>query len=102
IRELGYNITQREGDVLIVETGSPQPLGKTGYFLGKASLLYDKNGRIAGAIESVRDITEQKHADQMIRESESKYRELVENANTIILKVDTSGRITFFNEFAQR
>ena len=50
----------------------------------------------------MRDITEQRHADQLIRESESKYRELVENANTIILKLDTSGRITFFNEFAQR
>jgi PAS domain S-box-containing protein len=102
IRELGYTIIQREGDVLIAESGSPRPRGKPGYFLGKASLLYDKNGRIAGAIESVRDITGERLANQLIRESESKYRELVENANTIILKLDTSGRITFFNEFAQR
>ena len=102
IRELGYTIIQREGDVLIAESGSPRPLGKPGYFLGKASLLYDKNGRIAGAIESVRDITEQKRTDELIRESESKYRELVENANTIILKLDTAGNVTFFNEFAQR
>ena len=102
IRELGYTIVRREGDVLIAESGSPRPLGKPGYFLGKASLLYDKNGRIAGAIESVRDITEQNLADELIRESESKYRELVENANTIILKLDTTGNVTFFNEFAQR
>lgn len=33
--------------------------------------------------------------------SEAKYRELVENANSIILKMDTEGNITFFNEFAQ-
>lgn len=102
IRDLGYTIIQREGDVLIVESGSPRPLGKPGYFLGKASLLYDKNGKIAGAIESVRDITEQRLADEQIRESESKYRELVENANTIILKLDMAGNVTFFNEFAQR
>ena len=35
-------------------------------------------------------------------ESEEKYRELVENANSIILKWDKRGNITFFNEFAQR
>jgi PAS domain S-box-containing protein len=33
--------------------------------------------------------------------SEAKYRELVENANSIILRLDPRGRITFFNEFAQ-
>ena len=68
----------------------------------KASRLYDKNGTIAGAIESVRDITEQKKVDRTLRESEVKYRELVENANSIILKLDKSGNMTFFNEFAQR
>jgi len=39
---------------------------------------------------------------QKLQESEKKYRELVENANSIILRVDTSGRIRFFNEFAQK
>jgi PAS domain S-box-containing protein len=37
-----------------------------------------------------------------IQESENKYRELVETANSIILRMDTRGRITFSNEFAQR
>ena len=72
------------------------------YIWAKASRLYDKNGRIAGAIESVRDITKQKKVDQTLRESELKYRELVENANSIILKLDKSGNVTFFNEFAQQ
>lgn len=31
-----------------------------------------------------------------------KYRELVENANSIILRMDVNGNVTFFNEFAQR
>ena len=34
--------------------------------------------------------------------SEEKYRELVENANSIILRMDTTGTITFFNEYASR
>jgi PAS domain S-box-containing protein len=39
---------------------------------------------------------------QRLQESERKYRELVENANSIILRMDTNWNITFFNEFAQR
>lgn len=40
-------------------------------------------------------------ADKAQRESEKKYRELVENANSIILKWDNDGRVIFFNEFAE-
>lgn len=68
----------------------------------KASRLFDKNGHITGAIESMRDITEQKQVDRTLKESEVKYRELVENANSIILKLDKGGNVTFFNEYAQR
>ncbi len=39
---------------------------------------------------------------QQIQESEKKYRELVENANSIIMRRDIHGKITFFNEFAQK
>ncbi len=41
-------------------------------------------------------------AFEKLHASEKKYRELVENANSIILRVDTEGKITYFNEFAQR
>ncbi|HSD58724.1 MAG TPA: PAS domain S-box protein, partial [Methanotrichaceae archaeon] len=41
-------------------------------------------------------------ADEELRESEEKYRELVESSNSIIMRRDTAGKITFFNEFAQR
>ncbi len=44
---------------------------------------------------------ERKRTKEALRASEEKYRELVEHANSIILKVDTMGTITFFNEFAQ-
>ena len=47
-------------------------------------------------------VAERASAEDSLRQSEIKYRELVENANSIILKVDTEGNITFFNEFAQK
>ena len=41
-------------------------------------------------------------AETELRKNEEKYRELVENANSIILRWDKHGFITYFNEFAQR
>jgi PAS domain S-box-containing protein len=37
-----------------------------------------------------------------LEQSENKYRELVETANSIILRINRQGRITFSNKFAQR
>jgi PAS domain S-box-containing protein len=48
------------------------------------------------------EIADRKKAEAAIRKSEAKYRELVENANSIILRMTPLGKITFFNEFAQR
>jgi PAS domain S-box-containing protein len=41
-------------------------------------------------------------AYERLQSSESKYRDLVENANSIILRMDKNGKIIFFNAFAQR
>jgi PAS domain S-box-containing protein len=42
------------------------------------------------------------HAAKLLHASEDKYRYLVDNADCIILRMDTRGVITFFNEFAQK
>jgi PAS domain S-box-containing protein len=47
------------------------------------------------------EIVQREQAEQALRRSEAKYRDLVENSNSIILQMDTEGNITFFNQFAQ-
>lgn len=48
------------------------------------------------------DISDRQQAERRLVESEQKYRELVELANSIILRWDAEGRITFLNEYGQR
>ncbi len=48
------------------------------------------------------ELFELRNLERALVESERKYRELVQNANSIILRFDTQGNITFFNEFAER
>jgi len=53
-------------------------------------------------VSLVRDSSERRATLRTLQESERKYRELVEHANSIILRLDREGRITFINEFGQR
>jgi PAS domain S-box-containing protein len=59
------------------------------------------NGRPADLV-IVRDITERSEREEALRESEAKYRELVEDVNAIILRMDACGNVTFFNPFAEK
>ncbi|MBD2175849.1 PAS domain S-box protein [Pseudanabaena sp. FACHB-1998] len=51
------------------------------------------------AIYAVKDISDRKLIEESIKESEKKYRDLVESANCIILRWDTDGNICFLNDY---
>ncbi len=61
-----------------------------------------KAGTAWNSIGVVRDITEHKRELIVSREQEARYRQLIQNANSAIIRMDAKGRITFFNEFAQK
>jgi PAS domain S-box-containing protein len=53
--------------------------------------------------KNLKDVTTKlERTEQMLHVSEDKYRQLVENADCIILRMSKDGKITFFNEFAQK
>ncbi|MBU1726184.1 MAG: PAS domain S-box protein [Candidatus Omnitrophica bacterium] len=65
-------------------------------------ILFSSIAVLAALIKIFRIERKRRDAEEALKRSESRYRELVENANSIILRMDVNGCITFFNEFAQR
>jgi PAS domain S-box-containing protein len=53
----------RQGSVLAGETFVPHLRGTSGYLYATASALHDSKGDFAGAIETIRDLTERKQAE---------------------------------------
>jgi diguanylate cyclase (GGDEF)-like protein/PAS domain S-box-containing protein len=67
-----------------------------------ASLIRDAKGKPIGFRGISQDVTERKRAEEALRESEERYRTLVENASDIVLRTDDTGHFTFVNPAALR
>jgi PAS domain S-box-containing protein len=86
-----------------------------GFCLTECNLLKKNNSTLACQLQAqmvdprdigkggtfvVTDISERKKIADALKESEAKYREVLQNTQSIIIRMDTSGNITFFNHFA--
>lgn len=59
--------------------------------------LFDITGEINGFLGVAIDVTEKRNADRIIKESEEKYRTLMENMNEVVMFVDNDDRVMFVN-----
>jgi len=65
-----------------------------------ASLLYDNAGNVIGLLSSGTDVTERVRADQKLRQSERRIRELTDALPVVVYETDETGRFTFVNATA--
>ena len=65
---------------------------------GSVSLIVDSNARPMGFRGIVRDVTRERHAREAMRESEEKYRSMLEGIDDAYYEVDLSGHLTYFND----
>lgn len=101
--EAKYIYLRRKGDTLIGETsaGSLQQ-GKDAVLWAKASLLLDSDGNTAGAIESIRDVTERKRAEAELQEANEMLQALIRASPLAILTYDHKGKLQSWNAAAER
>ena len=89
-----YPLITKQDDKLVSENFFPTLYnGKGAYLWFIASPLYDRKGHIIGAIESIRDITEFKKAEQTVRESEANYRGVIESIQDVFYRSDADGNL---------
>ena len=76
--------------------------GKKLNILRAAQPILDNNGKVEAVLALNVDITERKKVEGALKESEEKYRIVVENAGEMIWRVDTQGNFVFFNKYAEQ
>ena len=95
--EAKYQYVKKEGESLISEAYDSL-VNPGGFLWNKASLLYDGKGEVMGAIESIRDISEMKKSEEALRESEERYRTILESIEDGYYEFDMEGNLIFLND----
>jgi two-component system sensor kinase FixL len=75
--------------------------GQTKWYLSSWNPLINKEKKQVGVLGTGLDITERKRVEETLRESEMKFRSVVESANDAIILVNDSGNIISCNKGAQ-
>jgi len=90
------HIIKQKG-ILIADSTITLPTGKTIAFTGKASPLFNQQGEVVGAIETIRDITELKSAEESLRESEGRFVAFMEHLPVTAFIKDDQSTTLFVN-----
>ena len=89
-----------QGEKIKYEVGYPQQDGSKITFDVKLSPAISEEGIITGICITYDDISERKRAEEITRDSEKKYRNLIENLPEAVYTCDAAGYIQLYNKAA--
>ena len=87
IRRFRYSLRRRDGSAFPGEI---------------SSVAVWEDGEFAGVQGTVRDMSEQERLERELRESENRYRFLVENSPDVVYSTDAQGNFTFMSDAMER
>jgi two-component system, cell cycle sensor histidine kinase and response regulator CckA len=87
------------GAAEVLEENVDTPGGRRVYLATKVPYR-DEDGRIIGIIGTARDITDRKRAEELLRQSEARFRALIEKSIDMISVLDAEGRVRFWSPSA--
>ncbi len=97
-----YDYVENSNGRVVVEKFVPSIYhGQGGYLWATASALYDEQGNMVGAIETIRDITNRKRNQQDLQRERDLLARIMETSPVGILLGDRKGVVTFANARAQ-
>jgi PAS domain S-box-containing protein len=97
IEDQGYSGIQWTGNTLSAETTVMITDGQTQVIREIASPIFNKSGKLAGAIESITDITGLRQQELALLVSESRYRTILENTASAIAIIDEDETLSYIN-----
>jgi len=95
--EKRYDTIEKIGDTLVVDIFIPTFRPGGAYFWAKASPLFDSQGTIIGAIETIRDITDRKRAEQETERIRQRMAEIIDFLPDATFVIDLNGRVIAWN-----
>ena len=76
--------------------------GRITFLESRGHVSHDAHGVVNGLFGTVADITERTEVTEAKRQSDNRYREMVEQASEIIYETDARGCMTFYNVMARK
>lgn len=113
IGKIGYTMLHDPDDFKIIEKANSERInkiisqyelpfitkdGKKIDLLVNGAPIINSEGKTLGSIGAMINITEIKKAEKALKESEEKYRTLMENMNEVVIMVDNDDRIRYVNK----
>jgi PAS domain S-box-containing protein len=92
-----YNAIKRKNGAVVGEAYMPALRGGSAYLLGTASVLRDSEGNIAGAIESIHDLTARRKAEAALQDALGFNRAIIEGAEDGIAVLDKDLKFLAWN-----